>query len=51
MDVQWNLAQAAWWQEVTLVAAALSLALLAIYPSRWFIVGYPISIARVRGVA
>lgn len=39
------LARAGWWEEATIAAALLSLALLAVYPSRWFIVGYPISIA------
>lgn len=39
------LARAGWWEDATIAAAVLSLALLAVYPSRWFIVGYPISIA------
>lgn len=39
------LANAGWWEEATIAAAVASLALLAVYPSRWFIVGYPISIA------
>jgi len=39
------LARAGWWEEATIAAAVLSLALLAVYPSRWFVDGYPISIA------
>jgi uncharacterized membrane protein (DUF485 family) len=37
--------RASWWPQVTLVAAVLSLALLVLYLSRWWIVGYAISIA------
>lgn len=39
------LASASWWEEATIAAAVASLALLAVYPSRWFILGYPISVA------
>lgn len=39
------LARAGWWEEATIAAPVLSLVPLAVYPSRWFIVGYPIIIA------
>lgn len=38
------LSNAAWWPEVTLIAAALSIALLLLYFSRWWIAGLAISV-------
>lgn len=37
--------RATWWPQVTLVAAGLSLILLILYFSKWWAVGYLISIA------
>lgn len=39
------LARAGWWPSVMVAASALSLLLLALFASRYFIVGFPISIA------
>lgn len=38
-------ARASWWPDAMIVASALSLLLLALFASRYFIVGFPISIA------
>jgi len=39
------LARASWWPGVMIAAGALSLLLLGIFASRYFVVGFPISIA------
>ena len=39
------LARSSWWPQLTLAAAILSLALLIVYFSKWWLVGYPISAA------
>lgn len=39
------LARASWWPGVLIAAGALSLLLLALFASRYFIVGFPISLA------
>jgi hypothetical protein len=39
------LGQATWWPSATIVAAALSLLLLALYFTKWWVVGILISVA------
>jgi hypothetical protein len=39
------LGRADWWPQLTIAAAVLSLLLLLLYFSKWWLVGYPISIA------
>lgn len=38
------IADAAWWPRLTIASAALSLLLLVLYFTKWWLVGYPISI-------